>query len=263
MKKTLMAGACTAALIAMSSQVAQAVDPVVEVDQSVVDTGWYVSMFGGISMPQDMKGVVEYRFFSYATTDVYKTKHYMDNGFILGATVGKSFSDAVRGEIEFSFTRHDQGKKGILETIQGFSGTQYSYGEKSGGIDSYAILANVWYDIENETAFTPYIGGGLGVSFVNSDMKSGPGIGGRMINLDDSDTVFTWQLGAGVNYDVNETVSVGLGYRFRALHDIDLGHKASAGDGFTGVFTSDYEDMDLYSHNVMAHLTFKLNGMGY
>ena len=42
-----------------------------------------------------------------------------------------------------------------------------------GSLDTYTLLANVYYRLNTGTAFTPYIGGGVGISMLDLDMKRG------------------------------------------------------------------------------------------
>jgi opacity protein-like surface antigen len=63
----------------------------------------------------------------------------------------------------------------------------------------------------------PYIGGGVGgaATFFDTDGFYRPVPGGSVtLHGSDSDFVFAWQGLAGVRLDVNNTMSVGLGYRF-------------------------------------------------
>jgi opacity protein-like surface antigen len=70
------------------------------------------------------------------------------------------------------------------------------------------LQANVYWDIDTGTAFKPFVGGGLGASFIYADYT----LDGR--SYDDSTTGFAWNAGAGVAYDINESVTVDLAYRF-------------------------------------------------
>ncbi|MDR0238862.1 MAG: outer membrane beta-barrel protein [Deltaproteobacteria bacterium] len=71
------------------------------------------------------------------------------------------------------------------------------------------LQANVYWDIDTGTAFKPFIGGGLGLSFIYADyMPEGRG------SYSDSTTGFAWNAGAGVAYDINESITVDLAYRF-------------------------------------------------
>jgi len=71
------------------------------------------------------------------------------------------------------------------------------------------LQANVYWDIDTGTAFRPFIGGGMGISFIHASYKPENGS-----SYSDTTTGFAWNAGAGVAYDINETVTVDLAYRF-------------------------------------------------
>ena len=78
-----------------------------------------------------------------------------------------------------------------------------------GGIDSLSLMGNAFYDFNTGSAWTPYIGGGLGVAFMSSDISL---VGATLI--DDTDTVLAYQLGAGIGYALSPTVTITADYRF-------------------------------------------------
>lgn len=80
------------------------------------------------------------------------------------------------------------------------------------------LFANVYWDFYNSTDFVPYVGGGIGASF----------IGGN------ANTNFAWNAGAGVGYTINEDWTATLGYKFVGL----------------GEFKENHTKGNLYSHDV-------------
>lgn len=63
------------------------------------------------------------------------------------------------------------------------------------------LFANAYVDFQNQTIFTPYFGGGVGTSFLKSDMN------------------FAWNVGAGCAIDLVDDWKATLGYRY-----VDFGH---------------------------------------
>ena len=93
---------------------------------------------------------------------------------------------------------------------------------------STILLWNGYYDIRTGTAFTPYIGGGLGFA-VNQLTRSSDSIDtGPTGNFTVSDRTtrvnFAGAAMAGLTYDINSFVSLDVGYRFLFIGgtDIDL-----------------------------------------
>lgn len=78
------------------------------------------------------------------------------------------------------------------------------------------LFANVFWDFHNDTNFTPYIGGGLGLAFnyTGYDFETK---NGEHYSLDDRFTNFAWNAGAGLSYSFNEMLSVDASYRFVGL----------------------------------------------
>jgi opacity protein-like surface antigen len=71
------------------------------------------------------------------------------------------------------------------------------------------LQGNLYWDIDTGMAIKPFIGGGLGASFIYADYKPENGRG-----YSDTTTGLAWNAGAGIAYDLNESVTVDLAYRF-------------------------------------------------
>lgn len=80
------------------------------------------------------------------------------------------------------------------------------------------VFLNVYYDFHNESAFTPYVGLGLGFANVKSKAKisaSLPDVNiGDSITKTSNSTNFAWNVGLGCAYSFNDMFSVDLGYRY-------------------------------------------------
>ncbi len=77
----------------------------------------------------------------------------------------------------------------------------------AGDTSSFALLLNGYYDIVNESKFTPFIGVGVGVAKVEVSFAT------------DDDTVVAYQVGAGVGYAVNEKITLDVKYRYMGTAD--------------------------------------------
>ena len=77
------------------------------------------------------------------------------------------------------------------------------------------LLANAYVDMPNSSSFTPYIGAGAGMAFID--------IEGRSMGLSASThtTVPAGQLGLGCSYAFSKNVSVDIGYRFVIMRNTD------------------------------------------
>lgn len=95
------------------------------------------------------------------------------------------------------------------------------------------LFGNVYYDFHNDTAFTPYVGAGLGLAFNYFGMDVKDRTGFSYANQDERRTNFAWNVGAGVAYAINDQLSVDAAYRY-----VDLGYtevKASTFEGSKSV----------------------------
>jgi opacity protein-like surface antigen len=90
-------------------------------------------------------------------------------------------------------------------------------GDLSGYYDMWGGTVNLFYDFPTGTRFMPYVGGGLGgVHFEAHDITLAgfPPTRG-------SDTLFAYQLMAGVSYALTDAWRILLGYRFMGMSGQD------------------------------------------
>ena len=191
---------------------------------------WYVSLFGGINFNDDVD-------FSNGQRTVATD---FDTGFRLGAAIGKKWRNhkigglTPRTEIEVNYAESDVDS---LDFSGNGAGNEVVLGDSK--ISSINVLASLYFDAENALGrgITPYIGGGIGFSHINHDIV----YGGAALNLEDDDTVFTWHITGGVNYDINEKVSafIDVGYH----QALDAGSQRRIGlNPIAGVNGGRFED---------------------
>ncbi len=209
---------------------------------------WYWSMFGGGAFAHPMESTFVIPGAGGPAIGTWTGKTELEHGFIVGSAIGASVSENLRTEIEFAFGRH--GPKSTVETNAG--GTPYSYAGTGGSLDSYTILANLWLDGDvSMRGITPYVGGGLGVAFVDSDMTWT----GTTFDLlhDDSDVSFAFQAGVGLRYSNNSAITFDFGYRFRGIVEFDLAQNG------VGPLPFVEKGLDLYTHVLLAGITFNFS----
>jgi opacity protein-like surface antigen len=117
---------------------------------------------------------------------------------------------AIRGEAELAFLNNDLDKvvlSGVPQAVW------------SGGASSRALLLNGYYDFLNSTPVTPFVSAGIGIARVdvgNINYVAGGGQQGG------HDTVFAYQLGAGVAYEITRRFTVDVTYRYFGTSDADF-----------------------------------------
>lgn len=85
-------------------------------------------------------------------------------------------------------------------------------------LQTYTVSVNFLYDITNYGGWTPYIGGGLGAAYHRLSDFSAPADA-----VSGDDVHFTWNVQAGVSYDITKNFKIDAGYRFS-----DLGNATSS-----------------------------------
>lgn len=112
-----------------------------------------------------------------------------------------------------------------------------------GDIGAASLMVNAYWDIATGSRFTPYLGGGVGMAYVDIDGPSTPLAG----TIDDDDLVLAWQLMAGVSYTLSDKMDLYGGYRFFDIGDADIETRFG-----------DFEMEDLRSHIVEVGLRYRL-----
>jgi opacity protein-like surface antigen len=167
----------------------------------------YFSFLGGANFQQDRSVFVD----SFSTS---ASSHVDPNtGFVLGAAVGTHLDRWLRGlraEIEAAYRRNEADGNWFVETDFIFDAA----GPLDANISTFAVLANVWYDIDVGHKWVPYLGGGVGWGRTkfNGALVDTSGFGGTT-TFSGENSGFVYQIGGGINYEVQEGVSLGIGYR--------------------------------------------------
>jgi opacity protein-like surface antigen len=126
-------------------------------------------------------------------------------GFAVGIAGGYNFG-MFRVEGEIGYQKND------MDTASDCSGGACVYGNiSSSDITALSFLINGYFDFVNSSRFTPYLSGGIGMA--NLDYK--------ITNWSDNDTVFAYQVGAGVAYAINNHFIIDLKYRFFATEELE------------------------------------------
>jgi len=170
------------------------VSPVADFDPA--GTGSYFAVFGGAAINPEA-GIQE---------DNDQNHIRFDDGYSFGGAIGTRVADGLRGELEVSYLEidpKDRRNEGPGDTITDLDG-EHSH---------IYVLANLWKDFELGMGFNPYIGGGLGMAFVDSRMEIDGGDG----DVDDFQPAFAGQLGAGIRVALTDSLTADVGYRYKAV----------------------------------------------
>ena len=131
---------------------------------------------------------------------------YEAMGFYLRADAGWSFLDWTQGDNDSALAVGGGAGYKFNENLRADVRLDWAgdYSIAPGADMSVTtVLGNLYYDMANDTMFTPYVGAGAGYGWTNVS-----GAGGE-------DNGVAFALMAGVGVDVSENITLDLGYRFR------------------------------------------------
>ncbi len=181
--------AVTAALLAATSA-AEAKD------------GFYLDAKGGATFLQNVEGAAG-GFIGDADTEI---------GFLGSAAAGYAVDipqtgGTFRGEIEVAYRENDVEELDLSGFIL----------DVDGDITSKAIMFNAFYDFDLGSGWRPYFGAGLGATEVEMDFETNVA---QVVG--DKETVVAYQVSVGFGYQIVESVTISLGYRFFGTDEIEL-----------------------------------------
>ncbi len=182
----------------------------------------YINLFGGTNLIDQINGVT-------VTPEPFNMD--FNEGFLLGASMGRYLNPCTRVEIE-GVWRNNTVEDLVLNNVA----TPFV-----GRVNNYASMLNIYREF-GRGAVRPYIGAGIGFSFVKGDFL----INGAAAEVDDYE--FAYQGIAGINFWQTDRREFFAEYRYFANTDSDLV------DG-GGVLISD--DFDYKSHNFTFGVRFK------
>ena len=176
---------------------------------SAQEKKWYGSVGAGAALLNDTSTSVG----GVSLSTEYST------GFLITGAVGRFF-DRFRGELELNYMQSDLDKI----TVSGF-GVAGSV-SADGDVSATSLMVNGYYEFDTGTAWSPYLGGGIGGANVSVNDVGANGV----TLLDDSATVLAYQAKAGIAYRFNENIDGTFGYRYFATDDLDM---SAFGTSFT------------------------------
>ena len=199
------------------------------------DGSWYAGLEAGVLLPED----TEFRFQGpeSATTD---QKMGWDADLIAGYDFGNFRLEA---EGAYKTTNTDT----LTSDVIGIPGATTAlatgtFDAEDSGIKIWSGMINALVDFGGNTGLGAYVGVGAGYASVSADISAnaaGPGF------VDGSDGSAAVQGIAGVRFPMNDSLDLGLKYRYFAVDNIDL--TDSVGRAVEG---------DFDSHSLLASLVY-------
>lgn len=213
-------------------------------------TGWYVGAGVGVNWTSDMKQAGQNQdatcYPEYDCSDLpngvpegYRWNYDLDAdaGTAFEVSIGRMF-DRVRPELSFT-----QRKNNLQQTFSSISyldgsaptltGVEYDSTASVDDLRTRTLSLNVYYDFPSaESRITPYLGAGLGLSFVrvsgarySAEYPEQFRCNGRSCNVrqdvDFYDTAFSKHLYAGADYSLNDRFLLGMKLSYAMVDDIE------------------------------------------
>ena len=177
--------------------------PLPVVKEAYSATGWYLTIGAGAQTPSDQtvnsNGTLVSPFFTpllYNFGNNNSTKLDLGGGFSGDLGVGYDFG-ALRAELTYGYSRASLNAVGAANPIGfGAFGIVPFTDNVSGIINKSDVLASLYYDIETNSRWTPYIGGGIGYTNLSTPSFSLNGFPTNSVNKG----LFGWQAKVGVSY---------------------------------------------------------------
>lgn len=220
MKHALAALLATAAIgLSLSAAFAADLDyaPPPTEEPQPIGQGWYIR--GDVGYTFDSRGDGEYWVYDGALAGPNKI-HYdrfdLAWNHDVSVGVGYQFNYNLRGDISVGHWGRDVDGRAYYS-----SENNWTYDDSS-SMDAWELLVNAYVDLGKYGRFTPYLGAGAGVAFVDygrltneATCSCGGGYTGYHDGL--SSTRAAWALMAGSSVDITESVKFDFGYRFARI----------------------------------------------
>ena len=141
-----------------------------------------------------------------------------DSGYAISFAFGRRHSHKLRSEIELAIRENDLASSGSVDVNDPINDVitliSPSTSDEDDKITTYSVMKNFIRDFKNRSRFTPYVGAGLGWSYLDVEAPS--------LGVDGGVGAFTYQAIGGVSTTVNKAVDLVVEYRFLGTSEIEL-----------------------------------------
>jgi opacity protein-like surface antigen len=192
-------------------------------------SGWYLRGDVGYSFNK-MRGAEYFQGSNDTLVDFDRTD--LKDNFLVGAGVGYQINSMFRTDLTFDYL----GRSDFRGATTGLCGTVTCTSSDRAEMEAYTLMANAYVDLGTYGYFTPYVGAGIGGSYVKwSNLRNticGPG----GCDTTEHDGKGKWRFGyalmAGATIDVTCNWKADIGYRYRRIGGGDMfGYADNGGPG--------------------------------
>jgi opacity protein-like surface antigen len=141
-----------------------------------------------------------------------------DTGYAISFAFGRRHSRSLRSEIEVAVRGND------ISTLAGtaaFAPTADQEPTVDGNVTATSLMKNFIVEFENNSRFTPYVGAGLGLSYIDVEFGEASSSAGEATFQDDQ-TLFTYQAIGGVATELSALADFVVEYRFLGTSEVEF-----------------------------------------
>ncbi|MHA7776471.1 outer membrane protein [Roseibium sp. M-1] len=165
--------------------------------------------------------------------DLRFERESLDNTWMIGVGIGYKFNDYFRSDVTIDYEAAASAKGyAVCGSCTG------GYSTEGTDIDVWTVMWNAYVDLGTWNRITPYVGAGIGASYVRTDgtYSINPGGTGQTdYDGEHSEWNFAWALMAGASYAVTDNWAIDAGYRYKDLGTAKTVKLYDAGTGGTRV----------------------------
>jgi opacity protein-like surface antigen len=195
-------------------------------------TGWYLRGDAGYSF-NHIRGA---EFFQGSNDNLVDFSHtHLKDSFVLGGGVGYQVTNYLRTDLTFDYL----GKSKFNGGTSGFCAGVACTSDDRSNMKAYSLMANAYVDLGTYGYFTPYVGAGIGGSYVKWDKlrnticddPSQPGCY-TTEHGDKGKWRLSYAIMAGTSIDITCNLKADIGYRYRYIVGGDMfGYNENGGPG--------------------------------
>ena len=135
-----------------------------------------------------------------------------DSGLLLESTIGYILNEAQRGCCLGFPTRIELGLSYFMYDWDTWRDGNFKADQSQNSTSFINLMANGFWDFNNNSRFTPFVMGGLGLSIAEIDYE----------NKKHDETVLAAQAGAGVSFALSDSILLDATYRFHFSEDLEF-----------------------------------------
>lgn len=136
-----------------------------------------------------------------------------ETGYAISFAFGRRHNHRLRSEIELALRGNETSFEFEPSSIEAVLGSAMPSNEDD-KIRAYSVMKNFITGFENTSRVTPYIGAGLGWSYIEFDAPS--------VDVDEGNGAFSYQAIGGVATTINSAADFIVEYRFFGTTEIDV-----------------------------------------